>query len=55
MMPALDEPNLELRLKRLGLWLTEAAAEQPSRPAGAAQVPVGLAEAQQQAAAARAD
>ena len=34
-MPALDESNLELRLKRLGLWLTESAIEK-LEPAGAA-------------------
>ncbi len=29
LMPALDESNLEARLRGLGLWLTEAAAERP--------------------------
>ena len=29
LMPALDEPNLEVRLRGLGLWLTEAALERP--------------------------
>lgn len=33
LMPALDEPNLEARLKGLGLWLTEATLEKPE-PAG---------------------
>ncbi len=30
LMPALDEPNLELRLRGLGLWLTEAAPDKPA-------------------------
>src|SRR5437867_1824369 len=30
MMPALDESNLEMRLKHIGLWLTEAALEKVS-------------------------
>ncbi len=34
-MPAMDESNLELRLRGLGLWLTEAAAEK-SRATSAA-------------------
>ena len=29
LMPAMDEANLEQRLRGLGLWLTEAAAEKP--------------------------
>jgi type II secretory pathway component PulF len=40
MMPALDEANLELRLKGLGLWLTEAAMEKPE----AAEKPVPTSE-----------
>jgi len=32
MMPALDESNLELRLKGLGLWLTDAAMEKLEPP-----------------------
>src|ERR1041385_2350886 len=32
MMPALDESNLEMRLKHIGLWLTEAALEKVSAP-----------------------
>src|SRR6476660_8307498 len=28
-MPALDESNLEQRLKRIGLWLTTAILERP--------------------------
>jgi type II secretory pathway component PulF len=35
LMPALDEPNLEVRLKTLGLWLTEATLEKAEQ-AGAA-------------------
>jgi type IV pilus assembly protein PilC len=31
LMPALDEPNLEVRLKALGLWLTEATLEKPEQ------------------------
>ena len=34
-MPAMDESNLELRLKGLGLWLTDAVLERPE-PAGKA-------------------
>ena len=34
-MPALDESNLELRLKQLGLWVTDATLEQ-LEPVGAA-------------------
>jgi type IV pilus assembly protein PilC len=35
MMPALDESNLEMRLKHIGLWLTEAALEKASASADA--------------------
>jgi type IV pilus assembly protein PilC len=35
-MPALDESNLERRLKGLGLWLTEAALEKPESAGKAA-------------------
>ena len=35
-MPAMDESNLELRLKGLGLWLTEAALEKPELAGAAA-------------------
>src|ERR1043166_2614217 len=35
MMPALDESNLEMRLKHFGLWLTEAALEKASASADA--------------------
>lgn len=35
-MPALDEPNLELRLKGLGLWLMEAIPEKPEAAGAAA-------------------
>jgi type II secretory pathway component PulF len=35
LMPALDEANLELRLRGLGLWLTEAATEKPGASAAA--------------------
>ena len=31
-MPASDEPNLESKLKALGLWLTEAMIEKPAPP-----------------------
>ena len=36
LMPALDEPNLEVRLRGLGLWLTDAALEKPEAPGAAA-------------------
>src|ERR1017187_2113896 len=35
-MPAMDESNLELRLKGLGLWLTEAVLEKPELAGAAA-------------------
>ena len=55
-MPALDESNLEVRLKGLGLWLTEAAVEklEPAGPARA-QIRDALAAPARQAAAAGAD
>ncbi len=36
-MPALDESNLERRLRGLGLWLTDAAAEKPAAASAAPQ------------------